>query len=105
MKRRLMVGASIDFAAAKTCWRQGPLAWVAPALSVAQVVALVPHQHASGSPCEMHGPVMVVPGWLLATRQAYKVSHSTPSAGSVNQSQPSVPSTPGLQFFGLSASP
>lgn len=91
MTRRLIVAASVDLAAAKTCWRQGPLAWVGGALSVVQVVPLVPHQQARGSPWLMQGPGTVVPGCVAATKHTYRFSHRVRSAP-VKAWQPSVPS-------------
>ena len=75
MNRALMVAASIDLAAAKTCWRQGPLAWVGAAFEVTQVSAFVPHQQGSGSPpVPWQKPGSTVPGWVGATKHAYRFS-------------------------------
>lgn len=92
MNRWLIVAASDDLAAAKICVTQGPLAAVARGgLSVVQVVPLVPHQQARGSPWLMHGPGTVVPGCVAATKHTYRFSHSVRSAP-VKAWQPSVPS-------------
>ena len=58
-----IVGASWVFAAAYTCARHGPLAWVGGEFDVTQVVGFVPHQQGSGSPPCVHV-------FLLARKQA-----------------------------------